>query len=151
VFVATSNADGEVVSLELADAEGGRPGWADAGRLALAALKGKKLRQKTGTTRAVMRIEVVSSWKLPSGQDPGTDLSLFHIPLSKGEGKGSAKVTILDPIPKFTVDYLELGPGVKVPIVSIHIDLFSSNADPTNIGAKARRVIHTHLLDSKVM
>ena len=90
-------------------------------------------------------------WKLPSGQDPGPELTLFHIPLSKGEGKGSAKVSILDPIPKFTVDYLELGPGAKVPIVCIHIDLFSSNADPTNIGAKARRVIHTRLLDSKLM
>lgn len=151
VFIATSNAAGEVVALELQDAEGGRPGWADAARIALANLRGKKLRVAPGTTRAVMKIEVVSAWKLPSGQDPGSDVSLFRIPLSKGEGKDSAKVSILDPIPKVSVDYLELGPGVKIPIVSIQLDIFRATTDPSNLGAKPRRVIHSRLLDSTVM
>jgi hypothetical protein len=145
--VPAADADGEVVSLELLEAEGGRPGWADAGRLALAGLKGRKLRIAPGATRTVMRIEVVSTWKLPNGQDPGGDVTLFHVPISKGEGKDSAKTTILDPVPQVKVDYLELGPGVKVPIVSLHINLFSTNADPSNLGAKPRRVIHTRVLD----
>jgi hypothetical protein len=154
VFIATSNADGEVVSLELADAEGGRPGWADAGRIALEGLKGKKLRVAPRTTRAVMRIEVVSTWKLPSGRDPGVDVTLFHIPIStKGEGKDSAKVSILDPIPKLHVHHIQIGgpAGAKIPIVTVEIDLLNFGIDPADLGARPRRVIHTHLLDSKVM
>ncbi|MDF2691809.1 MAG: hypothetical protein K0S65_192 [Labilithrix sp.] len=151
VFVATSNAAGEVVSIELEDAEGGRPGWADAARIALASLQGKKLQLAPGTTRAVMKIEVVSAWRLPSGQDPGSDVTLFHIPVAKGEGKDSAKVSILDPIPKLRVDYYEPSPGVKIPLLSIQLDIFSATTDPSNLGAKPRRVIHSRLLDSKLM
>jgi hypothetical protein len=151
VFVATANADGEVTGLELADTEGDRPGWADARRIALEALRGKKLRLPAGTGRAVMRIEVVSTWKLPSGHDPGTELTLFHIPVTKGEGKQATKVSVLDPIPQLRVDQLEVAPGVKVPIVSLSLNLFSLQGDPANIGANPRRVIHTRLLDSQVL
>jgi hypothetical protein len=154
VFVATSNAEGIVVSLEVADAEGGRPGWADAGRLALGNLGGVKLRVAPGSTRTVMRIEVASAWKLPSGRDPGVDVTLFHVPIHRGaQGPTSSKISILDPIPKLKVHYLELGgpQGVKIPIVSVEVDLLNVPVDPVDIGANARRVIHTHLLDSKAM
>jgi hypothetical protein len=151
VFVATANADGEVVGLELADTEGDRPGWADARRIALEALRGKKLRLPGGTSGARMRIEVVSTWKLPSGHDPGTAVTLFHVPVTRGEGKQSTKVEILDPIPKLRVDQLEIAPGVKVPVVSLGLNLFSLHGDPANIGANPRRVIHSRLLDSQVM
>jgi hypothetical protein len=142
VFVAATDASGEVVSLELLDAEGGRPGWADAGRIAFDALRGKKLRVPPGSQREIMKLEVVSAWKLPSGQDPGTDVTLFHVPVSKGEGKDSGKVVILDPIPKIGTTVLELGPGIKIPVPTIEITIFGTNVDPTNIGAKPRRVIH---------
>jgi hypothetical protein len=153
VFVATANAAGEVVSIEVTTTDGSRAGWVDAAQGALAGLKGKKLRLASNVSRAVMRIEVTSAWKMPSGQDPGTDITLFHIPISKGEGKDSPKMTILDPIPKFHVDYLEVGGpnGAKIPLPSIELDLFSTNADPTNIGAKPRRVVHAHVLDTQLM
>jgi hypothetical protein len=153
VFVATTNAGGEVATIELTESEGGRAGWADAAQLALAALKGKKLRLPSTVSRAVMRIEITSAWKLPSGQDPGTDITLFHIPIAKGEGKDSPKMTILDPVPKFHVDYIEIGGpgGVKIPIVSVQIDLFNTNADPSNIGARPRRIVHAHPLDTQLM
>ncbi len=151
IFVATTNAAGEVESLELLDAEGGRPGWADARRIAMATLAGRKLRIPPSAKRVQMKIEVVSAWKLPSGQDPGTDLTVFHIPVSKGEGKDSAKVSVLDPIPKVRIDYLEIGPGVKIPVPSVQLEIFSATTDPSNIGAKPRRVIHSHLVDSTIM
>jgi hypothetical protein len=113
------------------------------------ALKTKRLRVAPGTTRAVMKIEVVSAWKLPSGHDPGTNLRLLNIPLSKGEGKDSTTVAILDP--KFRVEYLEISPGVKVPFPSFEINVFETNGDPADIGAKPRRIIHTRVLDSTVM
>jgi hypothetical protein len=153
VFIATANAAGEVISLELADAEGtgGRPSWADAGRIAFEDLKKKKLRIPAGKTRAVMRIEVVSGWKMPSGQDPGNNITLFGLPLSKGEGKDSPTTAILDPTKIIQVDQIEIAPGVKVPIVRVHLPLLTTNVDPTNIGAKPLRVIHSRLLDSTVM
>jgi len=150
VFVATADESG-VFGIELRDAEGSRAGWDDARTIALAALKGKKLRLPAGATRAVMRIEVKSDWKLPSGHDPNPEVTLFHVPLKKGETKESAKVSILDPIPKLRVVELQIDQNTKVPFVSLQIDLFSTNMDPTDIGAKPRRVVHSHLLDSQVM
>ena len=150
VFVATANEDG-VFALELRDAEGSRAGWDDARTIALAALRGKKLRLPPRTTRAVMRIEVTSAWKLPSGQDPGTNVNLFHLPIAKGEGKDSATVDILDPIPKIRIVEIPLDQNTKIPVVTFQIDLFSASTDPSNIGAKPRRIVHSHLLDSQVM
>src|SRR5690606_35771049 len=63
IFAATADESG-VFQIELRDAEGSRAGWDDARTIALAALKGKRLRLPAGATRAVMRIEVVSTWKL---------------------------------------------------------------------------------------
>ncbi len=151
VFVATSNAAGEVVSIELEDAEGGRPGWADAARVALEELKGKRLRLPTGITRAVMKIEVTSAWKLPSGQDPGSNVSVFHIPVSKGETKDSPKVSILEPT--IRNEEIELGGpgGPKITVPTIQLDIIGTNHDPSNIGAKPRRVVHTRVLDTRLM
>lgn len=151
IFIATTNAAGEVESLELREAEGGRPGWADARRIAALALVGKKLRVPSSAKRVQMTIEVVSAWKLPSGQDPGTDVTLFHVPVAKGEGKDSAKVTILDPIPKLRMVDIDIAPGVKIPIPTLEVTIFGATTDPSNIGAKPRRIIHAHLVDSTVM
>ncbi len=151
VFVAVADAHGDVVSIELLDAEGGRPGWADAARIALAALKGKRLRVGSAATRVVMKIEVVSAWKLPNGQDPGHDVSLFGAPVARGEGRDSAKTSILDPVPKLRVYAWEPSPGVKIPIPTVELDIFRTNVDPANLGSKPRRVIHSRLLDSAIM
>lgn len=59
------------------------------------------------------------------------------------------KVAILDPIPKLRV--VELAPDIKVPVVSVSLDVISVAGDPANIGAKPRRIIHTRLIDSKVL
>lgn len=150
IFVATADENG-VFQIELRDAEGSRAGWDDARTIALAALQGKKLRLPAGATRAVMRIQVKSDWKLPSGHDPSPEISLFHIPLKKGETKESAKVTILDPIPKLRMTEMAIDQNTKIPLPSVQVDLFSTNVDPTDIGAKPRRVVHSHLVDSQVM
>ena len=147
-FVVTAEQTG-VVGLELFSEEGGRAGWADAARIARDALAGKKLRLPPNVRRAVMKIEVTSAWKLPSGQDPGADVSVFGIGVKKGEGKDSPKVSILDPIPKLRV--VELAKDIKVPVLVLQIDLFSTNSDPSNIGAKAQRVIHAHSVDTQLM
>lgn len=150
IFVATAGPDG-VFAIELGETEGSRAGWDDAKTLALASLRGKKLRLPPGTSRAVMRIEVTSGWKLPSGQDPGTNVRLFRIPIAKGESERSTEVSVLDPIPKLRVTKLPISPGVELPVVSLQVDLFRTNADPANAGAKPRRIVHARLVESQVM
>lgn len=150
IFVAIADQNG-VFQIELHDAIGSRAGWDDARNIALAALKGKKLRLPPGATRAVMRIEVKSDWKLPSGHDPNPEITVLHIPVKKGETKESAKVTILDPIPKIRSADLQLDKNTTISVPSVQIDIFHTNMDPTDIGAKPRRVVHSHVVETQVM
>jgi len=149
VFLAIADATGMIVGIDVVECDGARAGWAQAAELARTALKGKKLRLPSTAKRAEMRIEVTSAWKLPSGHDPGADVTLFGLPVAKGEGKQSTKVSILDPIPKIRV--VELAPDIKVPILSVNADIISVAGDSANIGAKPRRIVHTRLIDSKVL
>jgi hypothetical protein len=36
-------------------------------------------------------------------------------------------------------------------MLSIEVDLLRVTTDPSNLGAKARRVIHTHVIESTLM
>jgi hypothetical protein len=149
VFRAVADGTGMIVGIEVLECDGGRPGWANAAELARRALQGKKLRMPSTATLAEMRIEIVSDWKMPSGHDPGTDVSILGVPVAKGEGKKSTKIDLLDPIPK--IEMVELAPDVKVPIPQVNVRILAVQGDPADIGAKPRRVVHTRLLDSKVL
>jgi hypothetical protein len=149
VFLAVADATGTIVGIDVVECDGGRAGWAATAELARAALKGKKLRLPSTARRAEMRIEITSASKMPSGHDPGADVTLFGLPVAKGEGKQSTKVSVLDPIPKIRM--VELAPGLSVPIPQIEVNVLAVQGDPADIGAKARRVVHTRLIESKVL
>jgi hypothetical protein len=68
LFVVRSGGDGVVSGIELVDFEGGS-GWLDAGKIALANLRGKKLVVPRGANGLSMQIEVRSEMKLPNGQN----------------------------------------------------------------------------------
>lgn len=149
VFRAVADGTGMIVGIEVVECDGGRPGWANAAELARRALQGKKLRMPSSATLAEMRIEIVSDWKMPSGHDPGTDVSVLGVPVAKGEGKKSTKIDLLDPIPKLVT--VELAPDVKVAVPMVNLGIIAVQGDPADIGARPRRVVHTRLLDSKVL
>lgn len=67
-FVVRAGGDGLVFAVDLVDSEGGS-GWADAGRIALQALRGKKMRVPKGANGLAMHIEVRSEMKLPNGEN----------------------------------------------------------------------------------
>src|SRR5690606_33420270 len=126
VFVAVTDENGEVLRVELVDCDGNRAGWADAARIAADALRGARLRVPKSAKRLTMRIEVTSAWKLPGGQDPGTVVTVLRLPVAKGEGKASSKVSLLDPLPKLRVVEVPLPDGKQLPMPSLQIDLFSA-------------------------
>ncbi len=80
--------------IEVVDCDSG--GWANATELALDALRGKKLRMPSTAKRATMRIEIVSEMKMPSGHDPGVDVSNLGVPITKGDGRQATQVRLLD-------------------------------------------------------
>jgi hypothetical protein len=137
-----------IVGIEVVACDGGRDGWANAAELAREALRSKKLRLPSSARGAEMRIEIVSTWKLPSGHDPGVDVSVLGLPVAKGEGKQSTKVELL-PLPKITT--VDLAKDVPIPIPVVTVDALAVHGDPADLGAKPRRVIHTRVLDTKVL
>jgi hypothetical protein len=149
VFVAVADATGMVIGIDVLECDGGRAGWTSAAKAAHAALAGKKLRMPSTAKGARMRIEIVSEWKMPSGHDPGTDVSVLGVPVAKGEGKKSTSVELLNPLPK--LETVELGPGVKVTVPIVQVTVIAVNGDPADIGARPRRVVHARLLDSQVL
>jgi len=76
-FVATANAAGEVVAIEVSDCDGNREAWSSAATDAINALRGKKLRlpprtapSPSATVALKMTIEVTSAWTMPDGSAP---------------------------------------------------------------------------------
>jgi hypothetical protein len=163
LFFAVANGDGDVVSIRLVQGSGARGPWDDVASAALAALRAKKLRLPGGARGAEMTIAVSTSWKLPSGHDPGTDVSVLRVPITKGEGKQSTQVSVLDPIPK--VEVVPTGrrdpneptqpdpsdPLNKIRIPQVVFTILRVDGDPVDLGAKPRRVVHAWLVQSKVL
>lgn len=149
IFVAVADGTGMVVGIEVEECDGARSGWAHAAELARTGLRGTKLHLPSSARRAEMRVEVVSSWKLPSGHDPGTDVSVFGVQTSKGDGKLSPKVAVMDILPKVRV--VELSRDLKLPVVIVDPDLISIKGDSANDGAKPRRIVQTRLMGTTVL
>ena len=46
---------------------------------------------------------------------------------------------------------VEIAPDVKVPVPRATLPIVAVQGDPVDLGARPRRVVHTRLLDSKVL
>ena len=148
VFRAVADATGIVVGLDVLSCDGGPAGWAHAAELAKEGLSGKKLRLPSTASSAEMKVEITSAWKLPSGHDTGTDVTLGGIRTQKGDGKQSSSVAVLDVVKYREVQVTK---DFKVPVITPDPDLISVHGDSVNAGAKPRRIVQAKLLDSKVL
>ncbi|MFO0675561.1 MAG: hypothetical protein U0169_03445 [Polyangiaceae bacterium] len=143
-FEATSNAAGDVLTLDVVSASTGLEEWRNAARAALLALAGKRIRA-SGRGR-VVRMEIQSKWQLPSGRDPGVDIELLGRTVKKGgTGKTSAALKILDPIPKLAT--LTLPDGTKLNVPQITFTIIGTDIDPADIDATPRRVVNGRVID----
>jgi hypothetical protein len=127
-FVLVIDSDGKLVSSVLGNASGDREAWARVARQTAQALAQRKLQVPRGKS-VQLAIEVTSHLELPSGADPGLELSAQGIPLKKGGGPRSTKLDIsIFPFPAATLA-----------------------GDPADIGARARRMVRAHVVSEELL
>ncbi|HSC86709.1 MAG TPA: hypothetical protein VLC09_05540 [Polyangiaceae bacterium] len=119
----SADEEGRITRIEVLSSDGAQADWEKLAREVQARLADKRLRTLGGRGyRFTLRVE--SRNQLPSGADPGMDISTLGIPIQKGQGPRSSSVRLLDP--------------TTGSIVAV-------NGDLADLGQIARRVVHAHL------
>jgi hypothetical protein len=145
-FRASIDRKGNLVAFELLDATSDYRPWQRLAARLLEALRGQQLRvPKTGRGLSLV-LSLESRAQLPSGADPGLAVDLFGIPVKKGGGKRSHKISLLsvDPGGKEMEIKLPGGQTMHLPEPP-KIVLFGLGFDPVDIGAPSQRVVHSHV------
>lgn len=125
-FVFVIDASGKLLSATLGDATGDRSAWLSVARKTAQAVgklpvkKGKGLR---------LTVAVSSHFELPSGADPGLEISMQGVPLKKGDGPRSTRLDLsVFPFPAATL-----------------------MGDPADVGARPRRMVHSHVVTEELL
>lgn len=140
------DATGKLVSVELTHSDSDPRAWRRVARRVLQALASRVLRLPQTGRGATFDVKVVSRQTLPSGADPGTEVSVLGIPLQRGDGPRSTKVEILNPVPRVTVNTVTLPSGQTADLPSLSVgNILAVAGDPADIGAPAQRVVHAHV------
>lgn len=151
VFMAVADASGTVTSVDVVAYSGDGGGWSNAAKQALAALKGKKLRLPSAAKGAELLIEISSDRRMPSGHHAGADVSLFNIPLKRGDGPQATRVDIIPLLPKIVQVPVDGEGKVAIPLPMIDFTILGVAGDPADIGAKVQRVVHSRLVGSRIL
>ena len=154
LFTANIDGSGHLLGLEFAGSNQASPQWNKLSERVEQALRGRKLLISKNTKGGDLKLRLVARSQLPSGRDPGTAVNLLGVPVKKGQGKHSSKISILDPTPELLeleIAHDEQGRAtVKVPVPGLVFSLVKVVADPSDIGAPARQMIRVQVLDEKV-
>jgi hypothetical protein len=129
-FVFVIDSEGKLLSTTLGEASGDRERWSRVARQAAQALAARKLSVPKGKS-VRLTVAVSSHLEMPSGADPGVAVDMFGLPLKRGGGERSTKVDILNP----------LNPTAPLSLMG----------DPADIGAKARRMVHAHVVSEELL
>jgi hypothetical protein len=121
--------------------------WNDVANNALAQLAGRRVRAPHGSRGVVLHIQVASRAALPSGHDPGVEISVGPFVVQRGQGKRSARLAFLVPDPGLTSAIDMRGAAGGLPASGGGVILVRTDIDPVDLGAKARRVVHAHTLE----
>jgi len=133
---------GSVKLVDVLEADRDGDEWQRIAAELVRALAGKKLRVPAGSNGVSFQLRVVSRVQLPSGADPGLSVDVLGIPLKKGDGERSTKISILSPM----IKEIEVpdSDGIRVPVVSFAI--IGAAGDLVDIGAVARRLVSAYLV-----
>ena len=146
LFRCVIDAKGKLVSVTVTESTSDPTPWRRVAKRVAEALKSRVLRVPKTGHGATVSIRVVSREALPSGADPGLAVSVLGIPIKEGQGEKSARIDILDVMPKLEVEEVELDSGqvYKVPTVKLP-RILAVAADPSDIGSPAQRVVHARV------
>ena len=133
------------VSLAPSDAKP-ESAWNEVAKTALAQLAGRRVRVPTGRRGIVLRIQVASRAALPSGHDPGVEVTVGPFVVQRGSGPRSARLAFLDSIGLTSLIDLP-GTAARLPSAGAVVSLVRTDIDPVDLGAKDRQVVHTSTLD----
>jgi|GEM_PF-2048083 len=153
VFIANIDGSGQLLGLEYTGSNHASPQWTKLTQRVEQALRGRKLPIAKRVKGVDLKLRLIARAQLPSGADPGLGVNLLGIPLKKGEGKRSSKITILDPIPKLL--QLEVpgthGPEtIKVPVLSAVATILNVAGDPADIGAPVRQMVRVEVIEERL-
>jgi hypothetical protein len=139
--------DQGMLTLHLLEANRDHEQWVEVTRRAQVALASTTLRPPAGSHGLELEIRLDVRNQLPSGADPGLGVDFLGIPIKRGKGDRSAKLKLFEP--KLEVEQIEVpslsGDTVKLPQVAIGIVPFGLEADPSDLGAKAQRMVHVRV------
>jgi hypothetical protein len=153
-FEVIADATGHVTSVRLLDASEGYDAWNELASSFEGALRDRALRVPSGTRGMAVTIEVTSRVQLPSGFDPGVDVSILNIPLKKApaDQKRPRRVEIFTIKPK--IEEVPKDPSLsspfKLPQYRIElVKIFGLAFDPVDIGVPAGRVVHARVVKER--
>lgn len=153
VFTANIDGTGHLLGLEFNHSNHASPQWAKLSERVEQALSGRKLSIAKNTKGVDLKLRLVARVTLPSGADPGLGVSVLGLPVKKGQGKRSPKITILDPTPQMLEMEIPGASGeekIKIPIPGLVFNVLSIAGDPADIGAPARQMVRVEIIDEKV-
>jgi len=124
--------------------------WNEVAQTALAQLAGRRVRVPTGSRGVVLRIQLVSRAALPSGHDPGVEVTVGPFVVQRGRGKKSARLAFLDSVRLTSASDL-LGTSVPFSAPGAVVSLVRTDIDPVDWGANDRQVVHSYTLDETLL
>jgi hypothetical protein len=120
--------------------------WNEVAKNALAQLAGRRVRGRSDSRGAVLHIQLVSRAALPSGHDPGIEISVGPFVVQRGRGKRSARLAFLEPAPMLT-SAIDVRDTSGRPSPGTAVNLIGTDIDPADLGAKDRQVVHAYTID----
>jgi hypothetical protein len=146
LFRCVVDAKGRIVSVSVVESSSDPTPWRRVAKRVAAALESRVLSVPKTGHGATIAIRVVSREALPSGADPGLAVSVLGIPVQEGRGDKSARIDILDVVPKLELEEIELDSGqvYRVPTVKLP-RIVAIAADPSDIGSPAQRMVHARV------
>ncbi len=133
---------GRVTLVEVLEADRDDDEWQRIAERLRRALASKKLRVPTRGNGVSFQLRVTSRVQLPSGADPGLSIDLLGIPVKKGEGDRSAKISVLSPM----VVQVPIPGGDGATMPALTLALIGGAGDVADIGAVARRLVSAYLV-----
>ncbi len=151
LFSVDVDASGRMTDIRVLEVSSEFAAWKAIAKRTAAALARRKLKPPSGGRAVRMTVKVVARNQMPSGADPGFAVDLAGIPLKKGAGKKSARLSIL-PLPKAQKVHVTTPEGsYDLPWVTTPIPGLALAADPADIGATPRRMVHAHVVSTTVL